>query len=104
MKYLKVSILFGLAIVGVLFGISNQQSSTVHFFWYFSKSYPLYLVLFASFLAGTLVALGYSIMSGGDMKAEERRLNRRIDDLKGRIRKTGSSQPPGHTNGRPGLF
>jgi len=104
LKYLKVSILFGLAIVGVLFGISNQQGSTVHFFWYFSKSYPLYLVLFASFLAGTLVALGYGIMSGGDMKAEERRLNRRIDDLKGRIRKAGSSQPPGHTNGRPGLF
>ncbi|MCE5274937.1 MAG: LapA family protein [Syntrophaceae bacterium] len=104
MKYLKVSILFGLAIVGVLFGISNQQSSTVHFFWYFSKSYPLYLVLFASFLAGTLVALGYGIMSGGAMKDEERRLNRRIDDLKGRIRQAGNSQPPGSTNGRPGLF
>lgn len=104
MKYLKVSLLFGLAIAGVLFGISNQQNSTVHFFWYFSKSYPLYLVLFASFFAGTLVALGYGIMSGSDMKDEERRLNRRIDDLKGRIRKAGSSQPPRSPNGRPGLF
>lgn len=106
MKYLKTAILSSLAIAGVLFGVSNQQNATVHFFWYFSKSYPLYLVLFASFLAGTLVSLIYGILSSGDMKDEERRLNRLVNELKERLRQTDSAkgQTPGRTDGSAGFF
>ncbi len=106
MKYLKAAILSSLAIAGVLFGVSNQQNATVHFFWYFSKSYPLYLVLFASFLAGTLVSLIYGILSSGDMKDEERRLNRLVNELKERLRQTDSAkgQTPGRTDGSAGFF
>jgi uncharacterized integral membrane protein len=106
LKYLKAAILSSLAIAGVLFGVSNQQNATVHFFWYFSKSYPLYLVLFASFLAGTLVSLIYGILSSGDMKDEERRLNRLVNELKERLRQTDSAkgQTPGRTDGSAGFF
>jgi uncharacterized integral membrane protein len=106
LKYLKTAILSSLAIAGVLFGVSNQQNATVHFFWYFSKSYPLYLVLFASFLAGTLVSLIYGILSSGDMKDEERRLNRLVNELKERLRQTDSAkgQTPGRTDGSAGFF
>jgi uncharacterized integral membrane protein len=106
LKYLKAAILSSLAIAGVLFGVSNQQNASVHFFWYFSKSYPLYLVLFASFLAGTLVSLIYGILSSGDMKDEERRLNRLVNELKERLRLTDSArgQTPGRTDGSAGFF
>jgi uncharacterized integral membrane protein len=85
LRYLKAAIFFILAIAGILFGISNQDSATVHVFWYYSRSYPLYLVLFACFLAGTITAILYGFMSGGDLKDEERRLNKRLEDLKGRL-------------------
>jgi uncharacterized integral membrane protein len=106
LKYLKAAILSSLAIAGVLFGVSNQQNASVHFFWYFSKSYPLYLVLFASFLAGTLVSLIYGILSSGDMKDEERRLNRLVNELKERLRLTDRTkgQTPGRTDGSAGFF
>jgi uncharacterized integral membrane protein len=81
-RYLKAAIFFILAVFGILFGISNQDNATVHVFWYYSKSYPLYLVLFACFLAGTITAILYSFMSGGDLKNEERRLNKRLEELK----------------------
>ena len=106
MRYLKTSILFILAIAGVLFGVSNQQDATVHFFRYFSKSYPLYLVLFASFFAGTLVSLIYGILSNSGLKDDERRLTKLVNDLKERLRQTGSAkgQTPGRTDGSAGLF
>jgi uncharacterized integral membrane protein len=100
LRYLKAAIFFVLAVIGILFGISNQDNATVHVFWYYSKSYPLYLVLFACFLAGTITAIIYSFMSGGDLKYEERRLNKRLEDLKGRIvqaqaAKTSLTEPGG---------
>ena len=92
MRYLKFSILFAIAIAGVLFGVSNQQNATVHFFWYFAKTYPLYLVLFASFFAGTLAAIVYGIIADGDLKSNERRLERQIDELKDLIKKTQAAR------------
>jgi len=85
LRYLKAAIFFLLAVAGILFGISNQDSATVHVFWYYSRSYPLYLVLFACFLAGTITAILFGFMAGGDLKDEERRLNKRLEDLKGRL-------------------
>ncbi len=84
MKYLKAAIFFLLAITGILFGISNQDNATVHVFSYYSISYPLYLVLFACFLAGTITAILFCFMSGGDLKDEERRANKHLEDLKNR--------------------
>ena len=106
MRYLKAAIFFILAVAGILFGISNQDSATVHVFWYYSKSYPLYLVLFACFLAGTITAILFCFMSGGDLKNEERRLNKRLDDLKGRLVQAQAARtsltPPGSIDGPSG--
>jgi uncharacterized integral membrane protein len=106
LRYLKAAIFFILAVTGILFGISNQDSATVHVFWYYSKSYPLYLVLFACFLAGTITAIIYSFMSGGDLKDEERRLNKHLEDLKGRLVQAKASRtslnPPGSIDGPSG--
>jgi uncharacterized integral membrane protein len=105
MKYL---ILFAIAIVGVLFGVSNQQNATVHFFWYFSKTYPLYLVLFTSFFAGTIVAILYGIMASGGAKDNERSLERHIKELKELLKKTQAvrshDQVSPSTGGQTGFF
>jgi uncharacterized integral membrane protein len=106
LRYLKAAFFFVLAVAGILFGISNQDNATVHFFWYFSKSYPLYLVLFACFLAGTVIAILYGFISGGDMKDKERRSNKHVEDLKGRLKKAQAGKtpftPPGSIDGSPG--
>jgi uncharacterized integral membrane protein len=106
LRYLKAAIFFLLAVAGILFGISNQDSATVHVFWYYSRSYPLYLVLFACFLAGTITAILFGFMSGGDLKDEERRLNKRLEDLKGRLVQTKAARtsptPPGGIDGSSG--
>jgi uncharacterized integral membrane protein len=107
LRYLKAAIFFILTVVGILFGISNQNSATVHVFWYYSISYPLYLVLFACFLAGTITAILFCFMSGGDLKDDEHHLNKRLEDLKGRLvqaKAAGASltPPPGGIDGPPG--
>jgi uncharacterized integral membrane protein len=106
LRYLKAVIFLVLAVAGILFGISNQDNATVHVFWYYSKSYPLYLVLFACFLAGTITAILYGLMSGGDLKNEERRLNNRLEDLKRMLDKAqavrSSLTPPGGIDGPSG--
>lgn len=88
MKYFRFFILFAVAIAGVLFGVSNQQQSTVHFFWFLSRSYPLYLVLFASFFSGTITAVIYGMISDGEHKDRERKLEKHIKELDDLIRKT----------------
>ena len=92
MRYIKAVLFFALAIAGILFGISNQGDATVHIFWYVSKSYPLYLVLFACFVAGTLTAILYSYLSGGDMSGNERRMNKQLDELKVKLKQTQASR------------
>ncbi len=106
MRYLKAAIFFLLAVAGILFGISNQDSATVHVFWYYSRSYPLYLVLFACFLAGTITAIFFCFMSGDDLKDAERRANKRLEDLKGRLVQAKAARtaltPPGGIDGPSG--
>jgi uncharacterized integral membrane protein len=103
---LKAALFFALAVAGILFGISNQDNANVHFYWYFSKTYPLYLILFACFVAGTLTSIIYVIISGSDMKDENRRLNKRMEDLMNNIKKANTSRssftPPGSTDGTSG--
>jgi hypothetical protein len=95
-----------LAVTGIFFGISNQDSATVHVFSYYSISYPLYLVLFACFLAGTITAILFCFMSGGDLKDEERRMNKHLEDLKGRSAQARAARssltPPGGIDGPSG--
>jgi len=92
LRYIKAIFFFLLAIAGILFGISNQGEAIVRIFWYTSKSYPLYLVLFACFVAGTLTAILYSYISGGDMSDQERRMNKQLDELKGKLKKSQASR------------
>jgi uncharacterized integral membrane protein len=106
LRYLKAAIFFILAIAGILFGISNKGNATVNVFWYYSITYPLYLVLFACFLAGTITAILFCFMSGGDLNDDERRLNKRLEDLKGRLVQAKAARtsltPPGGIDGPPG--
>jgi hypothetical protein len=106
LRYLNIFLLFALVISGVLFGVSNQQDATVYFFWYAAKTYPLYLVLFSTYFAGTLFAIIYGILSGGSAGDDERVLNKRINSLKERIGLSGSTQTrkSGSIDGQPGLF
>ena len=91
MRYMKALLFIALAVAGILFGVSNQGTATVHFYWFFTKSYPLYVVLFACFLAGTLTAILFSFIYGGQRGDEERRLTRRRDELKEKLRKGQAS-------------
>ncbi len=106
LRYLKAALFFLLAVAGILFGISNQDSATVHVYWFFSKDYPLYLILFACFLAGTITAIVYGYISGSDMKDEERRLNKRLADIEGKLVHAQAAQtsihPPGAIDGPSG--
>jgi uncharacterized integral membrane protein len=106
LRYLKAAIFFILAVVGILFGSYNKVSATVNVFWYYSISYPLYLVLFVCFLAGTITAIIFCLMSGGGLKNEERRLNKLLEDLKGRLVQAKAARtsltPPGSIDGPPG--
>lgn len=94
MRYVKAALFLAMAVAGILFGVSNQGTATVHFYWFFTKSYPLYLVLFACFLAGTLTAIMFSFIYGGGHGDEERRLIKRRDELQERLRKAQTS--PGY--------
>jgi uncharacterized integral membrane protein len=104
LKYLKAAFFFILAVTGILFGISNQDIATVHVIRHYSISYPLYLVLFACFLAGTITAILFSFMSGGDLKNEERRLKKQLEDLKDKSVQTKAARtsltPPGGIDGQ----
>lgn len=93
MRYIKSIIFFMLAVAGILFGISNQNTATVHVYWLFSKTYPLYLILFACFVAGTLTAIIYGYISGSDMNDEDRRLNKRLADVEGKLAQAHISRP-----------
>jgi hypothetical protein len=95
-----------LAVAGILFGISNQDSATVHVYWFFSKAYPLYLILFGCFLAGTMTAIIYGYISGSGMMDEDHRLNKRLADIEGKLVQAqaarASIHPAGSIDGSPG--
>ncbi|HPI91779.1 MAG TPA: LapA family protein [Deltaproteobacteria bacterium] len=103
MRYVKAVLFLTLAVAGILFGVSNQDSATVHFYWFFTKTYPLYLVLFGCFLAGTLMAILFGFVSGGPGSDEVRRLSKRRDELTERLKKAHSTgvslSNPGKTDG-----
>jgi len=92
LKYIRFSLLFAIAIGGVLFGVSNQQQATVHFFWYMSRTYPLYLILFASFFSGTLVSIIYGMISDSEHKDSERKLEKHSHELGDLIKKTRTAR------------
>lgn len=108
MRYIRAAAFFCLAIAGILFGISNQDTASVHVYWYFTKSYPLYLVLFACFLAGTVAAIVYGYISGTGIDDTERRLNKRLADIEGKVAQAkavaakASSTPPEGIDGSRG--
>lgn len=101
MRYIKAVLFLVLAVAGILFGVSNQGTATVHFYWFFTKTYPLYLVLFACFLAGTLTAILFSFIYGGKHGGDkEHRLIKRRDELQEKLRKIQTSQDhQGRTHG-----
>lgn len=103
MRYVRAALLLVLAVAGILFGVSNQGSATVHFYWFFTKTYPLYLVLFACFLAGTLTAILFGFIFGGQHDDEERRLTRRKEELEKQLGKVRASPGyQGNSHGAPG--
>ncbi len=81
MIYIKVAIIISIIVAGILFGVSNQQGASLHFFTLTSKEFPLYLVLFVSFVSGTLIAFIYNILSGSDMRAREKNAADQVKQL-----------------------
>jgi len=79
--YLKSIVLIIVLVVGILFGISNQQEASFYFLDYSTRVYPLYLILFASFFAGALVAFLYNIIAKKEMNTREKHLRNRLLEL-----------------------
>jgi uncharacterized integral membrane protein len=81
MIFIKVAIIIAIIVAGILFGVSNQQGASLHFFTLTSKEFPLYLVLFVSFITGTLIAFIYNILSGSDLRAREKNAAEQLKQL-----------------------
>ncbi len=81
MIYIKVAVVITIIVAGILFGVSNQQEASLHFFSLTSKEFPLYLILFVSFITGTLIAFIYNILSGPDLRAREKNAAREVELL-----------------------
>ena len=81
MIYIKVAVVIVIIVAGILFGVSNQQGASLHFFSLVSKEFPLYLVLFVSFISGTLIAFIYNILSGSDLRAREKSATEEVKQL-----------------------
>lgn len=96
MIYIKVAIIIAIIVAGILFGVSNQQGASLHFFSLTSKEFPLYLVLFVSFISGTLIAFIYNILSGSDLRAREKNAADQVKQLEKLLReKEGEIKAPG---------
>jgi len=94
--YIKVAIIIAIIVAGILFGVSNQQGASLHFFTLTSKEFPLYLVLFVSFISGTLIAFIYNILSGSDLRAREKNAADQVKQLEKLLReKEGEIKAPG---------
>lgn len=81
MIYLKVALLIACIVAGILFGVSNQQGAALQFFSYTTRPYPLYLILFISFLLGAFVSLVYNVLAGSDMETKEKLVSERVKEL-----------------------
>jgi uncharacterized integral membrane protein len=81
MMYVKVAVIISIIVAGILFGVSNQQGTSLHFFSLASKEFPLYLVLFVSFISGTLIAFIYNILSDADLRAREKKAAEEVKQL-----------------------
>ena len=98
MIYIKVAIIITIIVAGILFGVSNQQGASLHFFSLTSKEFPLYLVLFVSFISGTLIAFIYNILSGSDLRAREKKAAEEAKQLEKTLKeKEADSRAPGKT-------
>lgn|GEM_PF-494218 len=86
MIYIKVAIVIAIIVAGILFGVSNQQGASLHFFSLTSKEFPLYLILFVSFITGTLVAFIYNILSGSELRTREKNTAREVELLEKNLR------------------
>jgi uncharacterized integral membrane protein len=94
--YIKVAIIIAIIVAGILFGVSNQQGASLHFFSLMSKEFPLYLVLFVSFISGTLIAFIYNILSGPDLRAREKNAAEEVKQLEKTLKgKEAESKAPG---------
>jgi uncharacterized integral membrane protein len=94
--YIKVAIIIAVIVAGILFGVSNQQGASLHFFSLTSKEFPLYLVLFVSFISGTLIAFIYNILSGSDLRAREKNAAEQVKTLEKLLKeKEGEIKAPG---------
>ena len=96
MIYIKVAIIIAIIVAGILFGVSNQQGASLHFFSLTSIEFPLYLVLFVSFISGTLIAFIYNILSDSDLRAREKKAAEEVKQLEKTFKeKEADSRAPG---------
>ncbi|MCD6571061.1 MAG: DUF1049 domain-containing protein [Deltaproteobacteria bacterium] len=81
MRYAKALLLIVVIVAGILFGISNQEPATIKFFGYTTKEFPLYLILFSSFLIGAIIAFIYSMVARSDMITQKKLAEKKAEEL-----------------------
>ena len=81
MIYLKALAFIAVIVVGILFGVSNQQLVILKFFSHTSSEYPLYIVLFLAFVSGSIVAFIYNMALRNEMKKKERKAQKRLEEM-----------------------
>jgi len=78
MIYLEVAALIACLVLGILFGVANQQPAVLAVFGYTTKAVPLYLLLVIAFVAGAVLAFVYNILSGSDSRSRMNLMQERI--------------------------
>ena len=87
MIYLKILFILLIIIIGVFFGISNQQMTSIHFYGYITREMPLYLILYLSFIMGSIIAIINGTISKREMDAKEKSGNQKVKELEELVRK-----------------
>lgn len=108
MIYLKVAILIACIVLGILFGVSNQQPAALALFSFATKAMPLYVLLLMAFLAGAVLAFAYTLFSGSDAqshmgstKERIRELEKLVKEQHSQIDTLRSARAQGHEERKP---
>ncbi len=82
--YIKAFLLIIIITIGILFGVSNQQPVSLKFLGHATAEYPLYLILFISFVTGSIIAFIYNLLVRKEMKQKERLVSERLKEVEKR--------------------
>jgi uncharacterized integral membrane protein len=80
---IKIAFLILFIVLGTTFATLNDQEVSLHYFWgWKSGSFPLYIFILGSLLAGIILGFSYGWKKRWELRAEARRLKERAGALK----------------------